>query len=71
MLKGLEQGNHVLKEIHQEMSVEAVQKLMEDTAEAIAYQNVRSQCSSPPYAGYANEAAVGEAIWLTGQCLFI
>lgn len=35
---GLQQGNTVLKEIHAEMSVEAVDKLMEQTAEAQAYQ---------------------------------
>ncbi|KAJ3053507.1 Vacuolar protein sorting-associated protein 20 [Rhizophlyctis rosea] len=38
ILKGLQQGNDVLKEIHKEMSLDAVQKLMDDTADAIAYQ---------------------------------
>ncbi|KAI9209380.1 Snf7-domain-containing protein [Polychytrium aggregatum] len=38
ILKGLQQGNDVLKEIHKEMSVDAVQKLMDDTADAIEYQ---------------------------------
>ena len=37
---GLQQGHAVLKEINQEMSVESVEKLMEDTADAIAYQEV-------------------------------
>jgi charged multivesicular body protein 6 len=37
---GLQQGNKVLKEIHKEMSLEAVEKLMQDTSDAIAYQNV-------------------------------
>jgi charged multivesicular body protein 6 len=36
----LKSGNAVLNEIHKETSVEAVEKLMDDTAEAIAYQNV-------------------------------
>jgi hypothetical protein len=36
----LKKGNDVLNEIHKETSVEAVEKLMDDTAEAIAYQNV-------------------------------
>ena len=40
MLDGLKNGNSVLKEIHKEMSLEAVEKLMDDTADAIAYQNV-------------------------------
>ncbi|KAJ3045108.1 Vacuolar protein sorting-associated protein 20 [Rhizophlyctis rosea] len=38
ILRGLQQGNEVLKEIHKEMSLDAVQKLMDDTADAIAYQ---------------------------------
>ncbi|KAI7866940.1 Snf7-domain-containing protein [Mucor mucedo] len=39
ILEGLKSGNAVLNEIHKETSVEAVEKLMDDTAEAIAYQN--------------------------------
>jgi charged multivesicular body protein 6 len=40
VLEGLKNGNSVLKEIHKETSIEAVEKLMDDTADAIAYQNV-------------------------------
>ncbi|KAL1917590.1 uncharacterized protein VTP21DRAFT_3983 [Calcarisporiella thermophila] len=39
ILSGLKQGNQVLKELQKEMSVESVEKLMEETADAIAYQN--------------------------------
>ncbi|ORY04734.1 Snf7-domain-containing protein [Basidiobolus meristosporus CBS 931.73] len=39
VLAGLSSGNEVLKEIHQEMSIDAVEKLMDETADAIAYQN--------------------------------
>ncbi|KAI8059826.1 Snf7-domain-containing protein [Thamnidium elegans] len=39
VLEGLKQGNSVLNEIHKETSVEAVERLMDDTADAIAYQN--------------------------------
>lgn len=39
VLYGLKQGNAVLKEIHKEMDLESVEKLMSDTAEGIAYQN--------------------------------
>ncbi|KAK4705897.1 charged multivesicular body protein 6, partial [Phenoliferia sp. Uapishka_3] len=39
VLFGLKQGNAVLKEIHKEMDLESVEKLMSDTAEGIAYQN--------------------------------
>lgn len=38
VLYGLRQGNQVLKEIHKEMSLESVEKLMEETADGIAYQ---------------------------------
>ena len=41
MLHGLKQGNEVLKEIHKELNVESVEKLLEETAEARAYQMVR------------------------------
>lgn len=37
---GLKAGNEVLKEIHAEMSVEAVEELMADTKEALAFQQV-------------------------------
>lgn len=35
---GLKQGNDILKEIHREMNVESVEKLLEETAEAREYQ---------------------------------
>ncbi|KAG6911524.1 hypothetical protein DXG01_011826 [Tephrocybe rancida] len=38
VLHGLEQGNEVLKEIHKEMNVESVEKLLEVTQEARDYQ---------------------------------
>lgn len=43
---GLQQGNSILKEIQQEMSLEAVENLMEETAEAIAYQEEISRALS-------------------------
>jgi charged multivesicular body protein 6 len=47
---GLQQGTHVLQEIHKEMGgLEHVEKLMGDTAEAIAYQRVSIFCSSEAY----------------------
>lgn len=43
---GLQQGTKVLNEIHAEMGgLENVEKLMGDTAEAIAYQNVSWETS--------------------------
>ncbi|KAI0004220.1 Snf7 family [Russula compacta] len=38
VLHGLKQGNEVLKEIHKELNVESVEKLLEETAEAREYQ---------------------------------
>jgi len=38
---GLQQGSNVLKELNKEMSLEAVEKIMDDTADGIAYQEVR------------------------------
>lgn len=40
VLHGLKQGNDVLKEIHKELNIESVEKLLEETAEAREYQRV-------------------------------
>ena len=40
VLHGLQQGNEVLKEIHKELNVENVERIMEETAEAREYQRV-------------------------------
>ncbi|KAJ3552032.1 hypothetical protein NM688_g4374 [Phlebia brevispora] len=38
VMHGLQQGNEVLKEIHKEMNIESVEKILEETAEAREYQ---------------------------------
>lgn len=38
---GLKQGNEVLKQLNKEMDLATVEKLMDDTREGIAYQEVR------------------------------
>ncbi|ETW87366.1 hypothetical protein HETIRDRAFT_413677 [Heterobasidion irregulare TC 32-1] len=38
VLHGLKQGNEVLREIHKEMNIESVEKLLDETAEARAYE---------------------------------
>ncbi|KAF8523095.1 Snf7 family [Hysterangium stoloniferum] len=38
VLHGLQQGNAVLADIHKEMNIESVEKLLGETQEAIAYQ---------------------------------
>jgi hypothetical protein len=40
VLFGLQQGNQVLKEIHKGLTLESVQRLMDDTAEGIHYQEI-------------------------------
>nr|CAG8445912.1 9622_t:CDS:2 [Entrophospora candida]CAG8451512.1 997_t:CDS:2 [Entrophospora candida] len=45
---GLEKGNSILKEIHKEISIEKVEKLMEETEDAISYQNFESKFSKVP-----------------------
>jgi len=46
VLHGLEQGNEVLKQINKEMNIERVEKLMDETAEAQAYQREISEMLS-------------------------
>ncbi|KAJ2453281.1 Vacuolar protein sorting-associated protein 20 [Coemansia sp. RSA 2336] len=43
VLFGLEQGNKVLTQLNKEMRIEDVERLADDTAEAIAYQNEISE----------------------------
>jgi charged multivesicular body protein 6 len=43
---GLQQGNAVLREINKEMSFELVEKLMDDTTDAIAYEKVSQRLCS-------------------------
>lgn len=40
-MHGLQQGNEVLKEIHKELNIESVERLMGETQEAVVYQKVR------------------------------
>lgn len=55
VLHGLQQGNEVLKQIHKEMNLESVEKLLEETQEAREYQRVRvynhTQIVSVSYTG--------------------
>lgn len=40
-MHGLSMGNDVLKQLHQEMSLDKVEKLMDQTREGVEYQQVR------------------------------
>lgn len=39
-MHGLTMGNEVLKQLHKEVSLEKVEKLMDETREGVAYQRV-------------------------------
>jgi hypothetical protein len=39
-MHGLEMGNDVLKQLHKEMSLERVERLMDQTREGVEYQQV-------------------------------
>ena len=45
MVEGLKGGNEALDALHQIMSLDDVEKIMGDTEDAIAYQNVSGECS--------------------------
>jgi charged multivesicular body protein 6 len=47
VVHGLRTGNNVLKEIHKELNVESVEKLLYETQEAQAYQRVCPTPSNP------------------------
>jgi len=48
VLHGLKTGSEVLKQINQEMNLEGVEKLLEETQEARAYQEVGQYPSNTP-----------------------
>lgn len=48
VFEGLKQGSSVLKELQKEMSLEAVERLMEQSAEGVAYQKVHFVCDLRP-----------------------
>jgi charged multivesicular body protein 6 len=59
VLHGLQQGNDVLKQIHKEMNVESVEKLLEETAEAQAYQRVCSDSNMITHIAEAYSQSIG------------
>ena len=58
VIQGIKEGNQVLKQINEEMSLEDVEKLMEETADAIAYQNHVSDLLSGQYQSAEDEDAI-------------
>lgn len=52
VMKGLEMGNEVLTQLHKEMSLEKVERLMDQTKEGVAYQRVSTASSGAIDKGY-------------------
>lgn len=40
VIYGLTQGNKVLKDIHKELSIDKVERILDESADALAYQEV-------------------------------
>ncbi|KAH9837049.1 Snf7-domain-containing protein [Rhodofomes roseus] len=69
VLHGLQQGNEVLKQIHKEMNVEAVEKLLEETAEAREYQREIDEMLSNTLSVEEEEAVQSELQALRDEVL--
>eukprot|EP01135_Chromosphaera_perkinsii_P000496 Nk52_evm50s96 gene=Nk52_evmTU50s96 len=60
VLEGLKSGNDVLKEIQGEMSIDEIDRIMDDTREAIAYQNEIDEALSGKLTDEDDEAILKE-----------
>ncbi|KAG6878626.1 hypothetical protein C0993_001149 [Termitomyces sp. T159_Od127] len=69
VLHGLKQGNEVLKEIHKELNVESVGRLLEETQEAREYQREISEMLSNTLTLDEEEAVQTELLELEAQHL--
>jgi charged multivesicular body protein 6 len=69
VIHGLAQGNAVLKEIHKEMTIESVDKLMEETAEAQAYQREIDEALAGKMTAEDEEAVNAEMALLEREAL--
>ncbi|KNZ78500.1 Charged multivesicular body protein 6 [Termitomyces sp. J132] len=71
VLHGLKQGNEVLKEIHKELNVESVEKLLEETHEAREYQREISEMLSNTLTLDEEEAVQTELLELQLQAPYL
>lgn len=71
VMHGLAQGNAVLKEIHKDMTIESVDKLMEETAEAQAYQREIDEALAGKMTAEDEEAVNAEMALLEREALGI
>ncbi|KAG2350246.1 Snf7-domain-containing protein [Suillus weaverae] len=67
VLHGLKQGNEVLQEIHREMSVESVEKLMDETQEAREYQREIGDLLANRLTHEEEDAVQAELLALQGE----
>ncbi|KAG1784073.1 Snf7 family [Suillus placidus] len=69
VLHGLKQGNEVLQEIHREMSIESVEKLMDETQEAREYQREIGDLLANRLTHEEEDAVQAELLALQGEAL--
>jgi len=69
VLHGLKQGNDVLKEIHKELNIENVEKLLEETLEAQQYQREVSEMLSSTLTLDEEDAVQEELLTLQEEVL--
>ncbi|KAG1757691.1 Snf7 family [Suillus lakei] len=69
VLHGLTQGNEVLQEIHREMSIESVEKLMDETQEAREYQREIGDLLANRLTHDEEDAVQSELLALQGEAL--
>lgn len=69
VLHGLKQGNEVLQEIHREMSIESVEKLMDETQEAREYQREIGDLLANRLTHDEEDAVQSELLALQGEAL--
>ncbi|KAG2159738.1 Snf7 family [Suillus bovinus] len=69
VLHGLKQGNEVLQEIHREMSIESVEKLMDETQEAREYQREIGDLLANRLTHDEEDAVQAELLALQGDAL--
>ncbi|RHZ76995.1 hypothetical protein Glove_186g109 [Diversispora epigaea] len=69
ILSRLDAGNSILKELNKEMSIENVEKLLEDTQDAISYQNEISELLSGKITSEDEEEILNELREITADQL--
>jgi charged multivesicular body protein 6 len=69
VFQGLQEGNKVLQEIHQQMSLEEIDQLMQDTQEAIDYQRQVEDALSGKFTDADEEDIMSQLEQLEKECI--